>query len=325
LGHDRDNQTPPVPLILESHETGPDQSPLVDASVVTPEYFHLLGITRLRGRLLSDCDNENAPEVAVINETMAQTYWPNEDRVGKHLKLSPSDPSWATVVGIIADARTESLENARVPEIYTSLYQKVSRRVAHHLAIFLRGNVDAAAVLDQVRAQVQSVDPTLPVFGAETLNETVSASLAQRRFLMEIVALFALTALLLAALGIYGVISYIVSERTHEIGIRIALGAERRSILLIGADHMRAGDTKSAVEVFKLNLLAYPDSADAHSDLAGAYLRDGQKDLARQYAEKTLAMSDSHTAPASSWSDTEQRRGEIHRGAQKIVKKLGER
>jgi hypothetical protein len=94
---------------------------------------------------------------------------------------------------------------------------------------------------------------------------------------------------------------------------------------IIGADHLRAGETKAAIEVFKLNLLAYPDSADAHSNLADAYLRDGQKDLARQYAEKTLAMLDSHTAPASSWSDTEQRRGEIRRGAKQILKKLGNR
>ncbi len=228
LGHDRDNQTPPVPLI---RETGGNQSPLVDASVVTPEYFHLLGMTLLRGRLLNDFDNETAPEVALINETMAKTYWPNEDPIGKHLKLSPSASSWATVVGIVSDARIESLENAKVPEIYTSLYQKVARNLAHHLAIFLRGNLYVAAIPDEVRKQVQCVDPTLPVFGAEALNETVSASLAQRRFLMEIVALFALAALLLAGLGIYGVISYIVSERTHEIGIRLALGAERRSIL----------------------------------------------------------------------------------------------
>jgi putative ABC transport system permease protein len=231
LAHDRDNQTPPIPFILEGRGTGYNDSPLVDASFVTPEYFCLLGITLLRGRLFNDDDTEEAPGVAVINEALAQTYWPNEDPLGKHFKLSPAATSWATVIGVVADARAESLENARVPEIYISLYQKVARRLTHHLAIFLRGNLDTAAIPDKVREQVQSVDPALPVFGAQTLNETLSTSLSERRFLMEIVALFALTALLLAGLGIYGVISYIVGERTHEIGIRIALGAEGKSIL----------------------------------------------------------------------------------------------
>jgi len=227
LGHDRNNQTPPVPLILEGRETQTNGTPLVDESIVTREYFHLMGMTLQRGRVFGEFDNENAPAVAVVNEAMAHTYWPNEDPLGKHLKLSRRATSWTTVVGIVENARSESLEDARVPQIYSNLYQRGS----HHLAIFLRGNLDAAAIPNQVLEHVQSVDPTLPVFGAQTLNETVSASLAQRRFLMEIVALFALTALLLAGLGIYGVISYIVSERTHEIGIRLALGAERRNIL----------------------------------------------------------------------------------------------
>jgi tetratricopeptide (TPR) repeat protein len=93
---------------------------------------------------------------------------------------------------------------------------------------------------------------------------------------------------------------------------------------IIGNDHLRASEPKLAIEVFRLNRLAYPDSADAHANLAEAYLEDGQKDLARQYAEKALAMLDSHAAPASSWSDTEQRRGEIRVGAEQILKKVGE-
>ena len=227
LGHDRSHQTPPVPLLLEENETQNDNAPLVDEAIVTPEYFHLLGLALRRGRLFGEFENENAPAVAMINETMARTYWPNEDPLGKHLKLGRRGTSWTTIVGIVADTRAESLEEARVPVIYSNLYQ----RGARHLAIFLRGRLDSATVADQMRKQVQAIDPTLPVFGAQTLNETVSSALAQRRFAMEIVVLFALTALLLTGLGIYGVISYTVSERTHEIGIRLALGAERRNIL----------------------------------------------------------------------------------------------
>ena len=94
---------------------------------------------------------------------------------------------------------------------------------------------------------------------------------------------------------------------------------------IIASGHLREGDAKTAIEIFKLNLLAYPDSADAHNNLANAYLKCGQKDLARQYAEKALALLDSHAAPASSWSDTEQRRGEIRKDVEQVLKKLNEK
>lgn len=210
-----------VPLIIEACGADVAQVPVVAGSVVTPEYFHLLGMTALRGRLFTAFDSETTPAVAVINEAMARTFWPNVDPIGAHVKLSRSQSAWTTIVGIIADARTETLADPGVPQIYASAYQKPSK----HLAIFLRGPMDTAAATDRVRDIVQSLDPTLPVFGGEPLTNAVSGSLAARRFAMQIVALFALTALLLAALGIYGVMSYTIAARTQEIGLRLALGA----------------------------------------------------------------------------------------------------
>jgi ABC-type antimicrobial peptide transport system permease subunit len=128
---------------------------------------------------------------------------------------------------VIADARTESLEDADVLQIYTCLFQGPNDA----LTLFLRGRLDPARIPEEARVAVQSINPELPVFGAATLSDVVSGALSQRRFSMEMVLLFALTALLLAALGIYGTISYLVNERTHEIGIRLALGATRGTIL----------------------------------------------------------------------------------------------
>jgi predicted permease len=231
LGHD-ENDLNMFPLIREGHDVESSQPPLIDASIVSPEYFHLLGMTLLRGRLFVDQDLENTPSIAVINQAAARMYWPGkdgkgEDPVGKRVRLSASKPDWTTIVGVIADARTESLADAAIPQVYLDIYQ----RHAKDLAFFLRGHVDPATIAAQVRAQVQAVDPNLPVFHAETLNDILSSSLSVRRFSMEMVALFAGTALLLAGLGIYGTISYVVNEQRREMAIRLALGAQRGTIL----------------------------------------------------------------------------------------------
>jgi putative ABC transport system permease protein len=222
-------------LLREGIETMDNQAPVIDSPIVSPEYFHLLGMPLERGRLFSDQDLENTPQVAVINQAAARTYWPNQDPLGKRVRLhldtrglaSSANPAWTTIVGVIADARTESLADAAIPQIYRSVYQ----RTAKDLAIFLRGQLDPSAISAQVRAQVQAVDATLPVFHAETLDDVLFTSLSVRRFSMEMVAFFAATALLLAGLGIYGTISYLVNEQRREIAIRLALGAQRGTIL----------------------------------------------------------------------------------------------
>jgi predicted permease len=235
LGHGQNDRSL-SPFVREGQEVQSSQPPLIDTLIVSPEYFHLLGMTLLRGRLFVDQDLEATPLIAVINQAAARVYWPGkdgkgEDPVGKRVRLlgrlGRARPEWTTIVGVIADARTESLADAGIPQVYLDIYQRPFK----FLAFYLRGQVDPAAISAQVRTQIQAVDPELPIYRAETLNDVLSSSLSVRRFSMEMVALFAATALLLAGLGIYGTISFLVNEQSREIAIRLALGAQRRDIL----------------------------------------------------------------------------------------------
>jgi len=241
LDHPYQDQTV-LRVRFEGDASHGEQPTLVTGAEVTPEYFPLLGLRLMRGRLLNAFDTDSAPRVAVINESMARAYWPNGDALGGRLRASQRDTSWTTVVGIVADARTESLATASVPQMYVSLYQRQGK----HLAIFLRGRFETGVIARAVRDEVQRVNSALPVFGAETLAETVSDSLAVRRLSMQLIAMFATTALLLAALGIYGVMSCLVSERAHEIGVRLALGAAQSDVMRMV---MRQGEKLAIVGV----------------------------------------------------------------------------
>ena len=237
LGHG-ENDVIPLQFVREGFETKDNEAPVIHGSIVSPEYFHLLGMTLLRGRNFTEQDVETTPQVALINQAAARTWWPNQDPLGKRIcllskssttreYLNTARPPWTTIIGVVADAHTESLAEPIAPQIFRSIYQRPTKT----LAIFLRGQLDTAAIPAQVRQQVQSIDPGLPVFHAETLDAVLSASLSVRRFAMEIVACFAATALLLAGLGIYGTISYLVNEQRREIAIRLALGAQRGNIV----------------------------------------------------------------------------------------------
>ncbi len=226
LGHGRDDFNM-IPLIREGLESSGNRAPQIDSSTVTPEYFHLLGMTLLRGRLFTNEDVADTPLIAIVNEAAARAYWPGQEPVGKRIQMGSAKPAWATIAGVIANARTESLAEAGTPHVYLSAYQ----RHTNDLAIYLRGQLDPAAIPAQARSQIQSINAELPVFGAESLDDVLTSSLSVRRFSMELVATFAATALLLAGLGIYGTISYLVNEQTREIAIRLALGAQRGDIL----------------------------------------------------------------------------------------------
>ncbi len=164
LGHSR-NDLNPYRMTLEGQDVQSEQAPLVEVSEATPEYFHLLGMALQRGRLFVEMDNEKAPTVAVINESFARAYWPSGDPIGQHLQLnrirgSRGNPPWTTVVGVVADARTESLAEEDAPQIYLSLYQMHPK----DLAIFLRGQLDPATTPIKLRRKVQSDQSRAPGF-----------------------------------------------------------------------------------------------------------------------------------------------------------------
>ena len=218
---------------LEGRPYSPAENPNADFQAVTPGYFDALGLRVRRGRGLTAADREDALPVAVINETMAARYWPGQEAIGQRFIMGTDDKPWLTVVGVVGQVR----HNAIVEEPRAEMYIAHAQLPAHigsaprGMALVVKTRGDAAALVPELRAAVRALDPQLALGNVRTMDDLAATHVANARFTALMLGAFAALAALLALVGLYGAVSLVTDERAPEIGVRLALGAERGSIL----------------------------------------------------------------------------------------------